>query len=120
MAIVPHTHPPTHALDPTIAPPEPGFRWECRVYPGQLALISQVRTDMCTDLNRLVALPEEAREEMVLCASEMFANACDHSRSGHDPDGRVVRTLEAPVPGLVRVSIIDDGARTDTTVDSLP
>ncbi|MEU3020759.1 ATP-binding protein, partial [Nocardiopsis sp. NPDC007018] len=69
--------------------------------------------------NPLLTLPGEVREEMVLCVSEMFANACEHSRSGQDPDGRVVRTLETPAPGLVRISIIDDGTRTDTT-GSLP
>ncbi|MFE9242334.1 ATP-binding protein [Nocardiopsis sp. NPDC006938] len=116
MAIVPHTP----ALNHTNNPPPAESRWECRVYPGQLAQISRVRSDMNTDLNRLLSLPAEVREEMVLCVSEMFANACEHSRSGQDPDGRVVRTLEAPVPGLVRVSIIDDGTRTDTIVDSLP
>ncbi|MEU3016677.1 ATP-binding protein [Nocardiopsis sp. NPDC007018] len=116
MAIVPHTH----ALNHTFTPPEPALRWECRVYPGQLSHTSQVRSDLDTDLNRMTGIPGEVREEMVLCASEMFANACEHSRSGQDPDGRVVRTLEAPVPGLVRISIIDDGTRTDTTVDSLP
>ncbi|MEU3015863.1 ATP-binding protein [Nocardiopsis sp. NPDC007018] len=116
MAIVPHTP----ALNHTVAPPEPALRWECRVYPGQLSHTSRVRSDLDTDLNRLLSLPGEVRGEMVLCVSEMFANACEHSRSGQDPEGRVVRTLESPVPGLVRVSIIDDGARTDTTTDSLP
>ncbi|MEU3017212.1 ATP-binding protein [Nocardiopsis sp. NPDC007018] len=116
MAIVPHTP----ALNHTNNPPGNGLRWECRVYPGQLSHTSQVRSDLDTDLNRLLALPSQVREEMVLCVSEMFANACEHSRSGQDPDGRVVRTLETPVPGLVRISIIDDGTRTDTTTGSLP
>ncbi len=49
----------------------------------------------------------------------MFSNACEHSRSGQDPDGRVVRTLDQPRPGTVRVSIIDDGTRTNNT-DSSP
>ncbi|MEU3017089.1 ATP-binding protein [Nocardiopsis sp. NPDC007018] len=116
MAIVPHAH----ALNHTNNPPPAESRWECRVYPGQLSQTSQVRSDLDTDLNRMTGIPGEVREEMVLCASEMFANACEHSRSGQDPEGRVVRTLETPVPGLVRVSIIDDGTRTDTTTDSLP
>ncbi|MFE9244397.1 ATP-binding protein [Nocardiopsis sp. NPDC006938] len=116
MAIVPHTP----ALNHTNNPPPAESRWECRVYPGQLSQTSQVRADLDTDLTRLLTLPGEVREEMVLCVSEMFANACEHSRSGQDPEGRVVRTLEAPVPGLVRVSIIDDGTRTDAAVDAVP
>ena len=114
MAIVPHTH----ALDYSITPPA-GRRWEYRVYPGQLSQTSRVRADLNTDLGRMTGPTIEVREEMALCVSEMFANACDHSRSGEDPDGRVVRTLDLPRPGTVRISIIDDGTRTDTT-DSSP
>ncbi|MFE1169395.1 ATP-binding protein [Nocardiopsis sp. NPDC058789] len=115
MAIVPHTP----ALDHTNSPPENAPRWDCRVYPGQLSQTSRVRTDLTVDLDRMTNLPVEAREEMVLCLSEMFANACEHSRSGQDPDGRVVRTLDLPRPRTVRISIIDDGTRTNTS-DSSP
>ncbi|MFE1167494.1 ATP-binding protein [Nocardiopsis sp. NPDC058789] len=116
MAIVPHTP----ALDHTNSPPENAPRWECRVYPGQLSQISRVRADLAVDLDRMTNLPVEAREEVVLCLSEMFANACEHSCSGEDPDGRVVRTLDLPRPGAVRVSIIDDGTRTSSTTDTVP
>ncbi|MFE1170665.1 ATP-binding protein [Nocardiopsis sp. NPDC058789] len=109
MAIVPHTP----ALNHTNSPPSES-RWECRVYPGHLSQTSRVRTDLTMDLDRMTSLPVEAREDMVLCLSEMFANACEHSRSGQDPDGRVVRTLDLPRPGAVRVSIIDDGTNSNT------
>ncbi|MER6626384.1 ATP-binding protein [Streptomyces sp. NPDC000931] len=115
MAIVPHTP----ALDHTNSPPAE-YRWECRVYPGQLSHTSQVRTDLTCDLDRMTNLPVEARENMVLCVSEMFANACEHSRSGQDPEGRVVRTLDTPRPRTVRISVIDDGTRTDASLDSSP
>ncbi|MBQ1081162.1 ATP-binding protein [Nocardiopsis sp. B62] len=115
MAIVPHTH----ALNHTITPPA-GRRWEYRVYPGQLSQTSRVRADLNTDLGRMTGPTIEVREEMALCVSEMFANACEHSRSGEDPDGRVVRTLDLPRPGTVRISIIDDGTRTDATTNSAP
>ncbi|WP_040694405.1 ATP-binding protein [Nocardiopsis prasina] len=115
MPIVPHAP----ALNHTNSPPSDELRWECRVYPGQLSQTSQVRTDLTCDLDRMTNLPVEAREDMVLCLSEMFANACEHSRSGEDPDGRVVRTLDLPRPGTVRISIIDDGTRTNTT-DTVP
>ncbi|QVJ02012.1 ATP-binding protein [Nocardiopsis eucommiae] len=114
MAIVQHTP----ALDHTNSPPD-APRWECRVYPGQLSQTSRVRADLAVDLDRMTNFPVEAREDMVLCLSEMFANACEHSRSGQDPDGRVVRTLDLPRPGAVRISIIDDGTRTNTS-DSSP
>ncbi|PWV58027.1 ATP-binding protein [Nocardiopsis sp. L17-MgMaSL7] len=116
MAIVPHPHAPDH----TITPPGSEPRWQSRVYPGQLSHTRQVRADLDTDLNRLLTLPVEARENMVLCVSEMFANACDHSRSGQEPEGRVVRTLDTPRPGAVRISVIDDGTRTDAVSNSSP
>ncbi|QVJ00768.1 ATP-binding protein [Nocardiopsis eucommiae] len=116
MAIVPHTHAPDH----TINRPDNEHRWQSRVYPGQLSEARQVRTDLHTDLATLLTLPVEARESMVLCVSEMFANACDHSRSGQDPEGRVVRTLDTPRPRTVRISVIDDGTRTDASSDSSP
>ncbi|MFE1168771.1 ATP-binding protein [Nocardiopsis sp. NPDC058789] len=116
MAIVPHTP----ARDHTNSPPENQSRWECRVYPGQLSQTSQVRADLDADLHRLFSPTAEVKEEMVLCVSEMFANACEHSRSGQDPDGRVVRTLDLPRPGTVRISIIDDGTRTNSTTDTVP
>ena len=115
MAIVPHTP----ALNHTNSPPSES-RWESRVYPGQLSQTSRVRTDLTVDLGRMTSLPVEAREDMVLCLSEMFANACEHSRSGQDTGGRVVRTLDLPRPRTVRISIIDDGTRTDAITDSSP
>lgn len=50
---------------------------------------------------------------MVLCVSEMFANSVDHSLSGQDPDGRVIRTLHMPTATTIQVAIVDDGWRTD-------
>ena len=104
MAIVPHT----------TATPYIGRRWPSRVYPGDLAQTAWVRSDLAADLSRLVGLSEETTENMVLCASEMFANACAHSRSGEDPEGRVIRTLYMPTASTIQVAIVDDGVRTDT------
>jgi anti-sigma regulatory factor (Ser/Thr protein kinase) len=96
------------------APAAPGPRWEPRLYPGTLATISRIRTDLRTDLSRLAGIEPDLVETVVLCASEMFANAVEHSRSGEE-DGRVIRTLAVPAASLagaaLRLSIIDDGAR---------
>ncbi|GAB3720185.1 ATP-binding protein [Nocardiopsis nanhaiensis] len=108
MTIVPNILTPTHGYA--------GRRWPSRLYPGDLAQTSGVRADLATDLHHLAGLPtetSETAENMVLCASEMFANACAHSRSGQDVEGRVIRTLHMPTATTVQVAIIDDGMRTD-------
>lgn len=99
-----------HTLTPAPAPPE--FRWNPRVYPGDLARIAGVRADVRADLAALPELPDDLVETVVLCVSEAFANAVEHTRSG-EPDGQVIRTLTVPAPGVLRLSIIDDGV-TDT------
>ncbi|WP_150244224.1 ATP-binding protein [Nocardiopsis quinghaiensis] len=105
MVIVPQT---------SVATAHPERRWEPRLYPETLATTSRVRSDLRTDLARLTGLGDDLVETVVLCASEMFANAVEHSRSG-EADGRVIRTLAvhtAPDAGAVlRLSVIDDGAK---------
>ncbi|MFD6951768.1 hypothetical protein A6A08_16510 [Nocardiopsis sp. TSRI0078] len=99
---------------PPVATAHPERRWEPRLYPGTLATTGRVRSDLRTDLARLTGLGGDLVETVVLCASEMFANAVEHPRSG-EADGRVIRTLAvhtAPGAGSVlRLSVIDDGAR---------
>ena len=72
-----------------------------------------MRADLAGDLFRLAGVGEETTESMVLCVSEMFANGCDHSRSGQDLGGRVIRTLHMPTAHSIQVAIVDDGTRTD-------
>ncbi|WP_026119236.1 ATP-binding protein [Nocardiopsis ganjiahuensis] len=117
MAIVPQPRPAQH----TRPEAEPVRRWPTRVYPGSLTQASGVRSDLLADLYRLPCLNPELAEAMVLCASEMFANAVDHSRSGTEPEGLVIRTLAAPTRERVRVEIIDDGHRPDRSqVPAIP
>jgi hypothetical protein len=49
----------------------------------------------------------------------MFANACEHTRSGDD-GGRVVRTLTRPDERTLRLSVIDDGYRDTDTRPRIP
>ena len=112
MAIVSNIHAPTPACA--------GRRWPSRVYPGDLAQAALVRADLAADLHRLAGLPVETSENIVLCVSEMFANACDHSRSGQDAEGRVIRTLHMPTATSIQVAIVDDGSRADATTDAVP
>ena len=108
MPIVPRPRVPFH----TPTPPFAGRRWASRVYPGDLAQAAWVREDLRADLYRLEGLCPELAETVVLCASEMFANACDHSRSGQT-GGRVIRTLSMPDAGTLHLSVVDDGARAE-------
>lgn len=116
MNIVPRPSAPFH----TPTPPFAGRRWAGRVYPGDLAQAAWVREDLRADLHRLEGLCPDQSETIVLCASEMFANACDHSRSGQH-DGRVLRTLSMPTVHTLCVSTIDDGAREEApTLPHIP
>jgi anti-sigma regulatory factor (Ser/Thr protein kinase) len=112
MSIVSNIHAPT--------PPFAGRRWLSRLYPGELSQTRWVRADLAADLHHLAGLPDETAENLVLCASEMFANACDHSRSGEDVEGQVIRTLHMPTSTTLQVAIVDDGQRTDTAEFQTP
>lgn len=109
-----------------ILPPEPGpvppivhSLWNPRVHPGTPATAASVRADLRRDLARLPGLGSDLTESIVLCVSEMFANAYDHSRSGEE-GGRVVRTLTLPREHTLRLSVVDDGHRDTGTRPRIP
>ncbi|MEU0237523.1 ATP-binding protein [Nocardiopsis sp. NPDC006198] len=95
MSILPHTIPTEH-------------RWPARIYPGTLVQMSTVRADLRSDL---AGFDEDLVETVSLCVSEMAANAVEHTRSGAEPDGRVLRALSVSEPGVLRLVVVDDGAR---------
>jgi anti-sigma regulatory factor (Ser/Thr protein kinase) len=92
MSIVPHLSP---------------ARWQARIYPGHLSQMSTVRANLRADL---AGFGEDLVETLTLCASELVANAIEHSRSG-DSGGRVLRALFESEPGVLRLVVVDDGAR---------
>jgi serine/threonine-protein kinase RsbW len=55
-------------------------------------------------------LGDRATPDLLLCASELAANAIQHSRSGR-PGGRFLVTVQAEGSGVVLVSVLDEGAR---------
>ncbi|WAE75502.1 ATP-binding protein [Streptomonospora nanhaiensis] len=107
MAIVPQTA--TSAY--------PGRSWNARLYPGTLATTARFREDLRHDLAELAGSAPDLLDDLLLCGSEMFANAVNHTRSGH-ADGRVVRTLSVPAAtdrgSTLRLSVIDDGLPDDS------
>src|SRR5699024_1673636 len=102
MSIVPRPRAPLHTPPPGFA----GRRWPSRVYPGESAQAAWVRSDQRADLHRLKDLSDDPTDTMVLCASEMFANGVDHSRSGQ-AGGRVIRTLTMPTAHTVHLALVD-------------
>lgn len=102
----------------TATPAYPGRRWAARLYSGTPARTAQVRVDMREDLAELGGITNDLVDSATLCASEAFANAVAHSRSGL-PHGTVMRILSTPVvttrETTLRLSVIDDGP-----VDSRP
>lgn len=93
------------SIVPQSPPTEP--RWKARIYPGTLSRMSAVRADVRTDL---AGFDDDLVETVVLCAGEAAANAVEHTRSG-EPGGRVLRSLFLPEPGVLRLVLVDDGAR---------
>lgn len=124
MSIVPQPFPPVHVHpDPAPKPvPTLGFagrRWPFRLYPGDLAHLATMRQDLHRDLAQLVGPHSDTATDIVLCASEMFANGVEHSRSG-EADGHVIRTLTMPTATTLRLGVIDDGHRTTPAPGTFP
>ncbi|WP_435108748.1 ATP-binding protein [Nocardiopsis synnemataformans] len=107
MSIVPRPRAPIHTPTPGFA----GRRWPSRVYPGDLSQAAWVREDLRANLFCLEGLCPDLADTIVLCASEMFANAAAHSRSSQE-NGRVIRTLSMPTATTLHLGITDDGVRT--------
>lgn len=91
----------------TIMPYLSPARWQARIYPGHLSLMSTVRADLRTDL---AGFGEDLVETATLCVSEIAANSIEHTRSG-ERGGRVLRALFESEPGVLRLVVVDDGTR---------
>lgn len=116
MAIVPHVPPQPEPSSnvtavgtaPTLVR-NPQATWPPRVYPGATAQAARLRADLRADLAKTPGVPDDLTETITLCATEAFANAAEHTRSG-EPAGRVVRALYAPKPRTLRLVVVDDGS----------
>ncbi|MEU0490905.1 ATP-binding protein [Nocardiopsis sp. NPDC006139] len=82
-----------------------GRTWRHRVYKGHLARLTAVRRDLVRDL---AGFDSDLTETLVLCGSELFANAVRYTASG-ERGGRVVRTLWTDGRGGVRLGFTDEG-----------
>ncbi|MFE3458896.1 ATP-binding protein [Nocardiopsis aegyptia] len=83
----------------------PAVFWEHRTYPGDLAHLSQVRSDLATDL---AGFDPDLVDTVQLLTSELFANGVKYTDSGHT-GGEILRALSMPDPATLRVSLSDCG-----------
>jgi serine/threonine-protein kinase RsbW len=93
------------------APAVPGLRWR-QVYPGDLAQLCPLRKQVAA------VLPEcPGREDMIMVASELAANAVRHTASGR---GGWFAVEIARHPACVRIAVADQGAPTGPRFTSDP
>ncbi|MFD3685014.1 ATP-binding protein [Nocardiopsis sp. NPDC058631] len=83
----------------------PHVFWEHRVYPGHLSELGGVRADLAADL---AGFDPDTVDTLTLVTSEVFANCCKYTDSGHE-GGEVLRALSMPDPGTLRVGLSDFG-----------
>ncbi|WAE73020.1 ATP-binding protein [Streptomonospora nanhaiensis] len=83
----------------------PRVFWEHRVYPGHLSGLGGVRADLAADL---AGFDPDTVDTLTLVTSELFANCCKYTDSGHE-GGEVLRALSMPDPGTLRVGLSDFG-----------
>ncbi|MFY7065190.1 ATP-binding protein [Nocardiopsis changdeensis] len=82
----------------------PARLWTHRLYPGDLARLSQVRRDLRADLS---GFDPDTADTLVLCGSELFANCVKYTASGRD--GGVIRTLWSADDRSLTLGFTDDG-----------
>ncbi|MFC4562842.1 ATP-binding protein [Nocardiopsis mangrovi] len=84
-------------------------------FPGRPALCPELRRRTRAALTAFSRVVDDAE----LVVSELFGNACRHSRSS-DPDGTVTVGISALASGLIVLSVGDDGPRPDPVTGEPP
>ena len=86
------------------APAEPGAQWHARVFAGVTARVPEAREFVAEALARC---PEGARETLLLCVTELCANAIEHTASG--AGGAFIVEVSCPADGVAFVAVTDGG-----------
>jgi anti-sigma regulatory factor (Ser/Thr protein kinase) len=81
----------------------PCLRTTQTTYPGTLETISRVRADL-----RMILDGCPAADDAIMCASEMAANAAQHSNSRHPGGTYTVRAYICP-RDYIHIAVKDDG-----------
>jgi anti-sigma regulatory factor (Ser/Thr protein kinase) len=98
-------YPPILAESLTESLARPGAERHARVFAGVLAQVPEARAFTA---RALAGCPAGAREALLLCVTELAANAVEHSASGED--GVFAVEVSRPADGVAYVAVIDAGA----------
>ena len=98
-------YPPILAESLTESRARPGAERHARVFAGVLAQVPEARAFTA---RALAGCPAGARDALLLCVTELAANAVEHSASGED--GVFAVEVCRPADGVAYVAVTDAGA----------
>jgi len=98
-------YPPILAESLTESLVRPGAERHARVFAGVLAQVPEARAFTA---RALAGCPAGARDALLLCVTELAANAVEHSASGED--GAFTVEVSRPADGVAYVAVTDAGA----------
>ncbi|HUN36701.1 MAG TPA: ATP-binding protein [Trebonia sp.] len=87
----------------------PGAEWHARVFAGVTARVPEAR-DFVADA--LAGCPAGAVETLLLCVTELCANAIEHTASG--AGGAFIVEVSCPSEGVAFVAVTDGGGASGT------
>jgi len=82
----------------------PGAEWRARVFAGVAAQVPQARRFVA---HALAECPAGARDALLLCVTELCANAIEHTASG--AGGAFIVEVSRPADGVACVAVTDGG-----------
>jgi anti-sigma regulatory factor (Ser/Thr protein kinase) len=98
-------YPPILAESLTESLARPGAERHARVFAGVLAQVPEARAFTA---RALAGCPAGARDALLLCVTELAANAVQHSASGEG--GAFAVEVSRPADGIAYVAVTDEGA----------
>jgi anti-sigma regulatory factor (Ser/Thr protein kinase) len=94
---------------------EPGAEWHARVFAGMTARVPEAREFVA---EALVGCPPGARDALLLCVTELCANAIEHTASG--AGGAFIVEVSCPADGMAFVAVTDGGGASESREPAWP
>jgi anti-sigma regulatory factor (Ser/Thr protein kinase) len=88
---------------------EPGAEWHARVFAGMTARVPEAREFVAEALE---GCPAAARDTLLLCVTELCANAIEHTASG--AGGAFIVEVCCPADGAAFVAVTDGGGASES------